>query len=434
MPERILRRYHARYLAFFTLILFLSASLYAQDFTRTRPDRLGFDRERLQQMDAVLQSYVDNDQIAGSVTMILKDGRIAYASAKGMQDREAGIAMREDSMMRIASFTKATIATGIMILHERGALNIADPLSKYLPEWADVKVGVVDDNGGYSLEPLSRPINLRDMLTHTSGIGYGGFGGNGPVQTAWTNAGFPGFYLSSRPDGIRETVRKMAALPMQAQPGTQWIYGYNIDILGAVIEVVSGKPLAQFMAEELFTPLGMNDTHFFVPPEKAGRLAKVYRGRQGGGIVAAPAEGTADGQGEFVTGPRATYSGGAGLVSTAENYARFLQMTLNGGELNGVRILGPKTVELMTSDHLRGIPFQNGTGMGLGFSVLKDLGARGTMGSPGEYGWGSAYHGTYWVDKDANMVVVYLTQIVSPNPGLDDFQKLRARLYSSLIE
>lgn len=434
MSHRIFMTGHKLGIALFTLLVFLSASLQAQDLPRTRPDRLGFDRDRLQQMDAVLQSYVDNEQIAGSVTMVLRNGRVAYSSAKGMQDREAGIAMREDSMMRIASFTKATIATGIMILHERGSLNIADPLSKYLPEWADVKVGVVNNNGGYTLEALSRPINLRDMLTHTSGIGYGGFGGTGPVQTAWVNAGFPGFYLSSRPDGIRETVRKMATLPMQAQPGVQWIYGYNIDILGAVIEVVSGKSLSQFMSEELFTPLGMDDTHFFIPPEKAGRLSKVYRGRPGGGIETAPAEGTAGGQGEFVSGPRATYSGGAGLVSTAENYARFLQMTLNGGELNGVRVLGPKTVELMTSDHLHGIPFQNGTGMGLGFSVLKDLGARGTMGSLGEYGWGSAYHGTYWVDKDANMVVVYLTQIVNPNPGLDDFQKLRARLYSSIVE
>ena len=226
----------------------------------------------------------------------------------------------------------------------------------------------------------------------------------------------------------------MAALPQEAQPGTVWIYGYNIDILGAVIEVVSGQTLAEFLDEEIFTPLGMDDTHFFLPQDKAPRLTTVYRGRQGGGIEPAPNGPGMGAQGEYVNGPRVTFSGGAGLLSTASDYAKFLQMTLNGGELNGTRILGPKTIELMTSDHLRNIPFQPGTGMGLGFSVLKDVGARGTMGNVGEYGWGGAYHSTYWVDPQNNMVVVYLTQILSPNPGLDDFQKLRARLYSSLVE
>jgi len=430
-----MRLFHkTRQAAFLLLLVTFAGSTLAQDFQRSRPDRLGFDRERLGELDSVLQSYVDNEQIAGSVTMVLRDGRIAYASAKGWQDREAGIVMSEDSMLRIASFTKATIAIGIMILHERGELNIAAPLSKYLPEWANAKVGVPDDNGGYTLEALNRPINLRDMLTHTSGIGYGGFASNNPVNNAWREAGITSYYLSSRPEGIRETVRKMASLPLEAQPGQQWIYGYNFDILGAVIEVASGKPLDQFLDEELFTPLGMDDTHFFVPEAKASRLATLYRGNGDGGIEPAPDTNTPQGQGQFDSGPMATFSGGAGLVSTADNYARFLQMTLNGGELNGNRILGPKTIELITSDHLRDIPFNPGTGNGLGFSVLKDLGARGTMGSLGEYGWGSAYHGTYWVDPVENLVVVYLTQTVAPDPGLDDFQKLRARLYSAIVE
>ena len=433
-PDQILARGRQLRFALFTLLVFLTASLHAQDFARTRPDRLGFDRDRLAQLDSVLQTYVDRQQVAGSVTLVLKDGRIAYASAKGMQNIGNGTPMREDSIFRIASQTKAIVSTGIMILHERGVLNIADPLAKFFPEWANARVGVANPDGGYTLQPLIRPINLRDLLTHTSGIGYGGFAGSGPATGAWEQAGIAGWYLASRPDGIQATVRRMAALPQRNQPGQEWIYGYNVDILGAVIEVASGKPLDVFLKDEIFTPLGMNDTHFFLPQDKAARLTTVYRGRPGGGIEPAPAGPGMGAQGEYVNGPRATFSGGAGLLSTASDYAKFLQMTLNGGELNGARILGPKTVALMTSDHLRGIPFQAGTGFGLGFSVLKDVGARGTMGSIGEYGWGGAYHSTYWVDPVENLVVVYLTQTLNPGPGLDDFQKLRARLYSSLIE
>jgi len=426
---------HLAHRAFILSLLLVSATaLQAQDFSRTRPERLGFDRDRLDTLDATLQSYVDKGQIAGSVTLILKDGRIVYSSAKGMQNRESGIVMQEDSIFRIASQTKAIVSTGIMILHERGDLNIADPLSKFFPEWANAKVGVPNDNGGYDLEDLSRPINLRDLLTHTSGIGYGGFGGSSLVNSAWEQAGIAGWYLASRTDGIQSTVRKMAALPQQAQPGQQWIYGYNIDILGAVIEVASGKPLDVFLKEEIFEPLGMNNTQFFLPREKANRLTVVYRGNGNDGIEPAPDGGSMQSQGEYVNGPGKTFSGGAGLLSTASDYAKFLQMTLNGGTLNGKRILGPKTIELMTSDHLRSIPFQAGTGFGLGFSVLKDVGARGTMGSVGEYGWGGAYHSTYWVDPVENLVVVYLTQTLSPNPGLDDFQKLRAGLYSAIVE
>ena len=417
-----------------TFLVFSTIALQAQELSRTRPDRLGFDRDRLEQLDSTLQSYIDNEQIAGSVTLVLRNGRIAYSSAKGMQDREAAIPMQENSLFRIASQTKAIVSTGIMILHERGVLNIADPLSKYFPEWANTRVGVANDNGGIDLVPLVRPINLRDLLTHTSGIGYGGFGGSSPVTPAWDQAGIAGWYLASHPEGIQAIVRKMASLPQRAQPGQEWIYGYNIDILGAVIEVASGKALDIFLDEEIFTPLGMNDTNFFPPQELAGRLSKVYRGKAGGGIEPAPAVASMQGQGEYLSGPKATFSGGAGLTSTANDYARFLQMTLNGGELNGVRILGRKTIELMTTDHLRQIPFNSGTGFGLGFSVLKDVGARGTMGSVGEYGWGGAYHSTYWVDPVENLVVVYLSQILSPNPGLDDFQKLRAGLYSAITE
>lgn len=410
-------------------------AVLAQDLRRSAPANQGLDEVRLERLDAVLQSYVDEDRIAGSVTVIMRDGRIVYSSAKGMRNIAARLPMTDNTLFRIASQTKAIVSTGIMILHERGELQISDPLSRYFPEWANARVAVPRNGGGYDLVALTRPITLRDLLTHTSGIGYGGFGGPPPVANqAWVDAGITGWYFASSDEPIGETVRRMAALPQQAQPGTQWIYGYNIDILGAVIEKVSGVDLATFLRNEIFSPLGMNDTQFYVDREQADRLAVVYQPRRGGGLEPAPDVGSMAGQGDYVDGPRVSYSGGAGLTSTAADYAKFLQMTLNGGVLNGVRLLAPKTVQLMVTDHLNGIPFQPGTGMGLGFSVLTDLGARGTLGSVGEYGWGGAYHSTYWVDPVEKLIVVYLTQTLNTPPDLDDFNKLRSGIYQSLIE
>ncbi|MDG2175195.1 MAG: serine hydrolase [Gammaproteobacteria bacterium] len=428
-------RLRVQQLVVLTSLFIFSAALQAQDFSRSQPGRLGFDPERIDHLDSMLQSYVDQGEIAGSVTLILRNGRIAYSDAKGMQDIETGTPMAQDSIFRIASQTKAIISTAIMILHERGQLKISDPLSNYFPAWADAKVGVINDEGELELEGLNRPIFLRDLLTHTSGIGYGNWiGGNPTLLSAWGDAGFNGWYFASEEVPIGELITQMAALPQFAQPGQQWIYGYNLDILGGIIEVASGRPLNEFLADEIFTPLGMDDTQFYLPQEKADRLATVYQGKAGGGIEPAPQVGSIFGQGDYVNGPRTTFSGGAGLLSTASDYAKFLQMTLNGGQLNGARILSPKTVALMVTDHIATIGFNPGEGMGLGFSVLKDLGARGTPGSVGEYGWGGAYHSTYWVDPVENIVVVYLSQILSPNPGLDDFDKLRAGLYASLIE
>ncbi|MDT8398440.1 MAG: serine hydrolase domain-containing protein [Pseudomonadales bacterium] len=417
-------------LAFVFLSVWVATQALAQGLPQGRPERLGFDPVRLARLDPILQSYIDDQRLAGSVALVLRDGRIVYSSAKGMSNIEAGLPMREDSIFRIASQTKAIVSTGIMMLHERGDLQISDPLSRYFPEWAKVQVAQPKADGGYDLVPISRPITLRDLLTHTSGIGYGL---GGVALDAWQQAGIAGWYFANKNEPIGTTVARMAALPMQAQPGEQWIYGYNLDILGAVIEKVSGQSLADFLQQEIFTPLGMRDTHFYLPPEKAGRLAVVYTPKTGGGIERIRETGGMQSQGMYVEGPRRSYSGGAGLLSTAGDYARFLQMTLNGGEFNGKRLLSPKTIELMTSNHLRDIPFQPGTGFGLGFSIAMDLGARGTLGSVGEYGWGGAYHSTYWVDPVEKLVVVYLSQLI-PAPGIDDFSKLRAGIYQALVK
>jgi len=225
----------------------------------------------------------------------------------------------------------------------------------------------------------------------------------------------------------------MATLPFPAQPGEAYVYGYSTDILGALVEVVAQQPLDAFLAQRIFEPLGMGDTHFYLPEDKSDRLAVVYTATDAG-IERSPDGSDMSSQGEYVDGPRQSFSGGAGLLSTAADYARFLQMLLNGGELDGVRLLSPKTVELMTVNHTGNLfPWGSGTGFGLGFSVLQDLGARGTPGSEGEFAWGGAYHSTYWVDPAEELVVVYFTQLIGA-VRVDDHGKLRALIYQAIVE
>lgn len=420
-------RFHRQFIAAL-LLVFVTLSASAADFSRSRPERLGMSSERLDRLDAVLKSYVETGQLAGQVVLVLRNGRIAYSTANGMQNLEAGIQMTEDSIFRIASQTKAIVSTGIMILHERGQLDISHSLSRYIPEWSDMQVAVPTENG-YTLEPAERDITLRHLLTHTSGVSYG----SGPGQKAWEEAGFQGWYFANRDEPIAESIARMGSLPLDVQPGSAWVYGYNTDILGVVIEKASGLNLDEFLRTEILEPLGMDDTHFYLPESKHNRLATVYQPKDGGGVQAIPAKDGMLSQGMYAQGPRTSFSGGAGLLSTASDYAKFLQMTLNGGELNGERILSRKTIELMTTDHLGDVQFRPGSGFGLGFSVVTDLGTRGSLGSEGEYGWGGAYHSTYWVDPVEELVVVYLTQLI-PAGGIDDYSKLRSGIYQAIID
>ena len=422
-------RSNFRLIAIFIISVLLSSTIAAADLSRSRPEELGISSERLGRLDTVLNSYVEENLIAGQVLLVLRKGRIAHSLANGMRDIEATDPMEEDTIFRIASQTKALVSTGIMILHERGQLDISHPLSRYIPEWENVQVAVPNENGSYNLEPVERPITLRHLLTHTAGMSYG----TGPASREWEEADFQGWYFANKTETIGESIARMASLPLDAHPGTAWIYGYNTDILGAVIEKASGMDLNNFLQQEIFEPLEMSDSHFYLPENKRERLAVVYQPKPGGGIQAITATDGMRSQGLYIDGPRISYSGGAGLLSTANDYARFLQMTLNGGELDGKRILSRKTIELMTTNHLGDLPFRSGQGFGLGFSIVTDLGERGTLGSVGEYGWGGAYHSTYWVDPLEELVVVYLTQII-PATGLDDYAKLRSGVYQAIID
>ena len=411
------------------VLLALSVQLaLAQEFLHAEPEEVGLSSERLERLSDAMQTYVDDGHLAGAVAIVVRRGKVAYLEAFGYSDHEAGAPMATDSIFRIASQTKAPISVGVLMLQEEGRLLITDPVGKYLPEFQKTTVAVPDDNGGYRVVDSNRPITIRDLLTHTAGISYG----TGAASDRWEEAGITGWYFANRDEPIRDTIARLAALPFDAHPGTRWIYGYNTDILGAVIERVSGHALDVFMRERLFEPLGMRDTHFYLPRNKADRLTVVYSATRDG-IKRAPDPGQMVGQGAYLEGPRKSFSGGAGLLSTASDYGRFLQMMLNGGTLNGVRILTSKTVELMTVDHLGDIPFRPGRGFGLGFSVVTDVGAGGLPGSVGEYGWGGAYHSRYWVDPQEELVVVYLTQLI-PAGGIDDQDKVRALVYQALVD
>jgi CubicO group peptidase (beta-lactamase class C family) len=392
-----------------------------------RPEAAGMSTERLQRLSRVLQEYVDARRLPGAVVLVSRNGKIVLHEAFGYRDVEADAPMRKDTIFRIASQTKAIVSVATLMLQEEGKLLLSDPVGKYLPEFMETTVAVARDDGGYDVVAAARPITIRDLLTHTSGFGYG----EGIASDAWADAGIQGWYFADRTELIRETVQRMAALPADSQPGEAWVYGYSIDILGALVEQVAGEPLDAFLNERIFEPLGMTDTHFYLPEGKRDRLAVVYAATSDG-IARAPQEGM-NGQGAYIDGPRASFSGGAGLLSTAADYARFLQMMLNGGELEGQRILGRKSVELMTVDHLRDIVFADGEGFGLGFFVVEDPGARGKPGSVGEYGWGGAYHTDYWVDPAEDLVVVYMTQLI-PAGEIDDAEKVRALVYQAIVD
>lgn len=424
---------HARLRAasFAVALLFTALAHAAADpLPRAQPEEVGLSSERLKQLDGALRSYVDDGKLAGNVLLVARRGKVVYLQAFGQRDREARSPMQTDSIFRIASQTKALVSVGIMVLVEQGKILLNDPLSKFIPEFKDSTVAVPKEGGGYDVVKAKRPITIRDLLTHTSGIGYG----TGVAEDKWKAAGIGGWYFADRKEPIAATVARMGALPNDAQPGEKWVYGYSIDILGVVIEKASGKPLDEFLRTTITDPLGMKDTAFYLPPAKRDRLTTVYSATEGGGkLERTPNAGGMVSQGAYADGPRVSFSGGAGLLSTAGDYGRFLQMMLNGGELDGKRILSRKSVELMLSDHLRNVFFREGEGMGLGFSLVKDLGARGQPGSVGEFGWGGAYHSQYWADPKEQIVVVYLTQLL-PAFGIDDFGKVRSLVYQSIVD
>jgi CubicO group peptidase (beta-lactamase class C family) len=387
--------------------------------------------DRIARLDALLQRYVDEGHLAGAVALVLRDGRPVYEHVVGWSDKEAGRRMTADTIFRIASQTKAITSVAILSLVEEGRLALEDPVSRYIPAFAHTTVSVAGEDGRPTIVPAERPITIRHLLTHTSGISYGTgrdvaalyeAKGLGPA------AGF-GWYLADKDEPICDTMSRLATLPFAAQPGQDWVYGYSSDVLGCVVERASGMPLDRFIETRITGPLGMRDTHFFLPERDRARLAAVYTIGDSGTIVRAPEGGR--GQGDYVTGPRRDLSGGAGLLSTARDHARFLEMIRRGGEIDGVRILSPRTVALMRTDQVGDLYPQPGLGFGMGFEVVEKYGGK-DLASVGAYGWGGAYGTEYRIDPDAHLVMVFMQQLV-PNTT-DIGRKFPTLVYQALQE
>jgi CubicO group peptidase (beta-lactamase class C family) len=418
------------------------ATVFAQSngATRTTPPavsssapqlKAGFARDRLAKLDAFLQSYVDSNRLSGVVALVLRDGQVAYERSVGLADIESRRRMTMDAMFRIASQSKALTSVAVMILMEEGKLSLNNPVSNFLPEFARTTVATRVADTGRTIAPAMRRVTIRDLLTHTAGISYGTdqhvaslyeAKGLGPA------AGF-GWYLADKDETVCQSMERLATLPFVRQPGEAWVYGYNTDILGCVVERVSGMPLDKFIESRITAPLGMTDTHFFVPESKRQRLVTVY-GNDSAKLVRAP-EGPR-GQGSYVDGPRKDFSGGAGLISTARDYARFLEMLRNGGEVDGVRILSRKTVELMTTNQVGTLYSSAGMGFGLGFSIVERVGADNTMHSLGTFGWGGAYGSQYRVDPEERITWVLMINQV-PN-RTDIAAKFPVLLYAALVK
>ncbi len=388
--------------------------------TATTVNAQGFSPERLKRLDAAIDEQIDKKQLAGGVMVVLRDGKPVVFKAYGQQDVENAKAMRTDTIFRIASMTKALTTVAAMMLYEEGRFLLKDPIAKYLPAFANVQVAKADG----STEKPRRPLTIHDLLTHTAGMSYG----VGPAKPAYDAAGMKDWYLVGNDETLAQWTDRFAALPLQGQPGDAFIYGYATDVLGRLVEVVSGQPLDRFIQERITGPLRMPDTSFSVPPEKVARLANVY-GLEGGQIKLMETSAKSD----FVNGPRKLLSGGAGMVSTAGDYTRFLQMLLNKGELDGVRLLSPKTVALMTADHLG--PKANGDadGFGLGFWVNVRTGGFKELGSEGAFGWGSAYFPQYTVDPKERLVILLMTQL-KPAGNSTLHLRVRTLTYQALLK
>lgn len=385
--------------------------------------------ERLASIDALMKQYVDENLIAGAVALILQNGKPVYQHAAGWSDKEAGTRMANDTIFRIASQTKALTSVAILQLQEQGKLTVTDPVSKYIPEFAKTTV-VTKNQPGARPAPATRAITLRDLLTHTAGISYGGEAeiADQYAAKALGPAAGNGWYTADKNETTCTTMARLASLPFLEQPGTRFVYGYNTDILGCVVERASGMPLDEYFRTRITQPLGMKDTNFFLPKDQRSRLAAVYSTGPKGAIVRAPNDAT--GQGHYVDGPRKNFAGGAGLLSTANDYARFLEMIRNGGVLDGTRVLSPRSVALMTTNQIGDLHPRDGMGFGFGFETVESYGANG-LEAPGSFGWGGAYGSSYRVDPTSGLVVVLMIQLM-PN-GTDFREKFSSMLYQSLL-
>ena len=419
-----------RLVSVFLFALCLVPSAAATQQPPTGATRSGFAVARLARIDSTFQRSIDAKRMAGAALLILRDGKVVYDRAVGWADRESRRPMTTSSIFRIASQTKAITSVAIMMLAEEGKVALNDPVSRFIPAYAQTTVAMRADTGR-TIVPARRRITIRDLLTHTAGISYGTDELVAPLYAAkgFGSAAGRGWYFADKDEPICTSIERLASLPFVAQPGERYVYGYATDVLGCVVERASGMSLDEFVRTRITGPLGMHDTHFFLPAEKRGRLTTVYAS-SGDSLVPAPAGPL--GQGHYVEGPRRSFSGGAGLLSTTRDYARFLQMLLNGGTLDGVRLLAPKTVQLLTSNQVGTLFSQTGLGFSLAFRTWERTGADGGVQTIGSYAWGGAYGSQYHVDPKEGIIYLFMVQLLPGNADISE--KLPMLVYQALVE
>jgi CubicO group peptidase (beta-lactamase class C family) len=393
------------------------------------PEKAGFSSARLGHINAVMKRYIDEGQYAGILAMIARRGQIAHLDCFGKMDVEAGKPMQPDTIFRIYSMSKPVTSVAAMMLYEEGYFQLNTPVSEFIPGFKDTKVFVRETGSGLELADLEQEMTVHHLLTHTSGLSYGS-DETSPVDALYRQA-FP----RSEGGTLEKMVEMLPALPLRFQPGQGWCYSFSTDILGYVVQTVSGRPFDVFLQQRVFEPLRMVDTGFYVPAEKRDRFAALYGRSEEGelGLTEAP-------ETSRYAKPPTFVSGGGGLVSTAQDYMRFAQMLLNGGKLDGVRLLGRKTVELMAMNHLPEalLPFEVnpgypvwGYGFGLGWKVMMDPARAGILGSRGMYGWGGAASTEFWVDPQEEVIGLVMAQLMPYQPLVDAFQVL---VYQALVD
>lgn len=402
------------------------------------PEEAGFDPERLRRLDRYLDAVVEREQHKGSLIVLSRGGKIVHVSMRGHRDEAAGLPVEEDTIWRIYSMTKPITSVAAMMLVEEGALSLTDPVATYIPAFERARVFQKGSAMSYASAPASRPLLVWHLLTHTSGLTYEFFF-NHPVDELYRNAGF----MLGGPEDytLEEACERLAAIPLLFEPGTGWNYSRSTDVLGRVVEVVSGLPLDEFFRRRILEPLGMRDTGFFVPEEERGRLCALYLfDPQSGRAVPNP-------EGDRVKSERPRFfAGGHGLVSTAADYLRFTHMLLRRGELDGVRLLSPRTVDLMTANHLPNgatlssdfarplalLVSNEGRGFGLGVAPLVDPVGAKSLSSPGEYCWSGAANTHFWVDPAEELAVVFCAQVLfAPD---EVFVVMRQLVYGALVD
>ncbi len=410
--------------------------------TEVEAAEVGLDQARLERIDKHFARYVDRGRLAGWLITVSRHGKLAHVSMYGQRDLEAGLQVEPDTLWRIYSMTKPITSVAAMMLYEEGGFQLTDPVSRYIPSFADCRVFTGGSDISYVTVPVTEPMRIWHLLTHTSGLTYG-FQRAHPVDAIYRANGFE--WGSPRDTDLAGVCDLFASMPLLFQPGSEWNYSVSTDVLGRVVEVVSGQPLDEFFAERIFRPLGMTDTAFWAGPHEAGRLAALYsRGAEGKAT-------RMDAIGKHALREPRYFSGGGGLVSSAADYDRFTQMLLHrpdspAGELDGVRLLSPRTVAYMTINHLPGNAdldsfgrplyaesIFKGVGFGLGVAVQLDPAASKTLCSAGEFNWGGAASTTFWVDPAEQLTVSFFTQLM-PSSVYPIRPQLRQLVYQALVD